>query len=101
MPALGARLAWFEFPCWCFCPHSTNVRDFVAAQLHEQCRCGIENFPVESRFLRDVLTGFVDRAFGAAGHVLDGQFFHCHQRVFAGQWASFFVQCRKSNRFLA
>lgn len=92
LPTFGAGLTRFEFSFRCFCPHSTSVRDFVAEQLHEQGRGGVENFPVQARLLRDLFTGFVDGAFGTAGHVFDSQIFHRHQGVFAGELASFLVQ---------
>ena len=92
MPAFRTRLAWLEFSCRCFCPHSTSVRDFVAEQLHEQCRGRIEYFPVQSRFLRNVPAGLLDGALGTAGHVVDTEFFHRHEGVVLCQLAGCLMQ---------
>ena len=85
MPALGAALAGFEFAGWSVHPFATSFQHFVAKKRSEQPRGGVQYFPVQARLLGNLFSRFFHSAYGAAGHVLEREFFRRHQGIAAGQ----------------
>ena len=79
MPALGAALAGFEFAGWSVHPFATSFQHFVAKKRSEQPRGGVQYFPVQARLLGNLFSRFFHSAYGAAGHVLEREFFRRHQ----------------------